>query len=177
MDFLQFQHSCLVTISYNFQSTEGGGRRSADQSSHPQLLAKSKEKLIHTLFMLLNSLSWRDSRVDMGSGSLSIFAWCYSEDTRELTTQYGSTMEAVFLWLWYVLNPLQSLGDLVTQEENVLFFPFEWTPSGWLHSFPRAIPDETVAKSFFKFHIILISYAKYGSLGFVLFGFFNHGIV
>lgn len=85
MAFLQFQHSWLVIISYNFQSAEGGERRSADQSSHPQLLAKPK--LVHAPFMLLNFLSWTDSRVDTGTGNLSIFAWCYSEDTRELTTQ------------------------------------------------------------------------------------------
>lgn len=175
MDFLQFQHSCLVTISYNFQSTEGGGRRSADQSSHPQLLAKSKEKLIHTPFMLLNSLSWRDSRVDMGSGSLSIFAWCYSEDTRELTTQYGSTMEAVFLWLWYLLNPLQSLGDLVTQEENVLFFP------GLHQAGCTASPGLFQMKLWPNLSLNFISYS-YHMQNMVVWGlfclvFFNHGIV
>lgn len=69
-----------------------------------------------------------------------------------------------------------SLGDLVTQDENVLFFPFEQTPSGWLQSFPMAIPDETVAKSFFKFHTVFMSYAQYGGFGFVLV-FSNLGII
>lgn len=111
MVFLQFQHSCLVTISYNFQPTEGG-EKCWLVLSFTTLLAKS-EKLIHAPFMLLNSLPWTDSSVDMGTGSLSIFAWCYSEDTWEPTTQCA--MEAFFPWPWYLLDPLQSLGDLVTQ--------------------------------------------------------------
>lgn len=167
MVFLQFQHSFtnnLIKLSINRMWWE---EKCWSVLSSTTLLAKSKEKLIHAPFMLLNSLPWTDPGWTQAL-VISIFVWCYSEDDRELTMQCAR--EAFIPWLWYLLNPLQSLGDLVTQVS--LFFPFKWTSSGWLQSFPRVIPDETVATSSFKFHIIFLSYAKSGRLGFLLSFFF-----